>query len=94
MPAVIEPDGMAIKARFFAVLQELVRLKRLRGVKGFARLYGVDESNLIRLKRAGNTGKIDPVLLNWLCVGADANGVPWRVNGHWLLTGRGSMFLD
>lgn len=74
-----------VVARFFEVLEELRRQKKIRGMKTFTDLYGIDRRNMAKLKKDYSR---DIFQVEWLGVLVEVYGV----NAEWLLTGKKGMF--
>ncbi|MFB5946076.1 hypothetical protein [Albibacterium profundi] len=74
-----------IVKRFFQALNELIALKRIRGVQTFTRQYGINRRNLSKLQKDHSR---DIFQVEWLKHLVDDYGF----SAKWLLTGKGKMF--
>lgn len=81
----INPAGAAITKRFFLSLDVLIGKRKLRGIKTFTDLYGINYWNLSTLRKEPNKRMLKPEWLTYLVS-------DFGVNSEWLLTGVGSMF--
>lgn len=79
------PESIQIINRFYQAIGELVAMKRIRGKKTFADLYGINHGNFARVS---TNPQSDMFQISWLSyIVKDFN-----VSPEWLLTGRGKMF--
>lgn len=81
----INEDDERITMRFFSVLDELIRLNRIRGVKTFTDRYGINRRNLMSLRDTPTAGRFRQSWLLYLVR-------DYGVSADYLLTGEGSMF--
>lgn len=81
----ITPTGAAITKRFFLALDVLVGQRRIRGVKTFTDLYGINYWNLSTLRKEPDRRLLKPEWLAYLVN-------DFEISADWLLTGVGSMF--
>lgn len=85
----MQEDNLKIIARFFKALDVLIARKHIRGYATFAKLYGADVRNFLRLAKVDEEGigkaKFHVAFLGYLVKDFGANPV-------WLLTGKGKMF--
>lgn len=78
-------DTIAIISRFFAAIDALIAMKKLKAKGTYCRLYGIDKSNFYAQKRDYNKGFFQ---VSWL--------VPlvkdFNISSDWILQGKGEMF--
>lgn len=82
MKATSNPESEAIRTRFFDAIEELKKMKRTN-LTTFARDYGIDQSNLLKLKKAERK----PIPGWYLAVLVRDYGI----SAEWLLLGTGQM---
>lgn len=86
----MQEDNHKIIGRFFKALDVLITRKHIRGYATFAKLYGADVRNFLRLAKVDEDGmgkaKFHVAFLTYLVK-------DFGVNPVWLLTGKGKMFL-
>lgn len=76
-----------IVGRFFKAIDELVKLRKLRGVATFAKICGIDRRNLHHQRRDHTRGIFR---VEWLAALVEL----WNVSPRWLLTGKGDIFEE
>lgn len=78
-------DTIAIISRFFAAVDALVAMKKIKGRATYCRLYGIDRANFNTQKKDLSKGFFQ---VSWV--------VPlvkdFNVSSDWILLGRGEMF--
>jgi len=84
---IISPEGVAITARFFKVIDILSEARHLRGLQTFTARYNLNRRNLMHVKERPNNAVLKPEVLAHLVR-------DYGVSGTWLLTGEGSVFQD
>ena len=75
---------LSIKGRFFEVLDILKANKVIRGVGTFARMYNINKSNLIALRK-NDSLYVNSEYIYYLVR-------DYGVNANWIITGVGTMF--
>jgi hypothetical protein len=75
--------GIEINHRFFAAIDYLIIIGKLRGQKSFATIYHVNWGNLYRLRREPQR-EFNMAFLNYIVT-------DFGVSAQWLLTGHGAM---
>ena len=75
---------LGINERFFKALDTLKQQRRLGGIGGFTKKYGMVRGNLYTIK----TNKSGAVKAEYLSILVEDFGV----SAEWLLTGKGEMF--
>lgn len=82
---VYSEDTIAIISRFFAAIDALIAMKKIRGKATYCRLYGIDRANFNAQKKDFSKGHFQ---VSWL--------VPlvkdFNISSDWILIGKGSMF--
>lgn len=78
-------DTIAIISRFFAAIDALIAMKKLKSMGTYCRLYGIDKSNFYAQKRDYNKGHFQ---VSWLVPLAK----DFNVSSDWVLLGKGEMF--
>ena len=81
----ITDQGLAINARFFLVIDNLIHTRRIRGLKTFTDKYGLNYWNLWSVKNEPDKHFVRP---EWLSILVTDFGV----SATYLLTGVGVMF--
>ncbi len=82
----IDDDSIQISKRFFEALDALIVRGDLRGKKTFTDKYRINRWNLIETR---NDPEKQSVRMVWIAYLARDYGV----SSHWILTGRGEMFI-
>ena len=75
---------LGINERFFKALDILKQQRRLGGIGGFTKRYGMVRGNLYTIK----TNKSGAVKAEYLSILVEDFGI----SGEWLLTGKGEIF--
>lgn len=82
---IISPSGMEISKRYFQAVDELRRLKIVRGLKTITDEMGANQGNVQIIKSRPSNHVLKPELLSHLVE-------KYNVSAEWLLTGRGEVF--
>lgn len=84
---VYSEDSIAIISRFFAAIDALRAMGKLKGKESYPRTYGIDPANFRAQKKDHNKGHFQ---VGWL--------VPlikdFHISSDWLMLGYGEMFKD
>lgn len=81
------PGSQEIMTRFYAALEALIALKKIRGVNTYCRRNNIDRRNLNAQKKDLDRSIFQ---LSWL----QPMILDYGVNARWLITGEGRMFDD
>lgn len=79
------PENAKIVERFFIALESLITPHRIRGVKTFTDIYGINRMNLYQLKKDMGRGIFKPAWLSYMVR-------DFGISAEWLLTGTGTIF--
>lgn len=83
----ITETEIAIAERFFFALEELARMRVIRGLQTFTRRHGINYGNMNRRK---NNRAVQGVKADYLAFLAEDYGI----SCEWLLLGNGDMFAN
>lgn len=78
-------DSAVVVRRFFEIIHDLIRMKKLRGKKTFTEKYGINRPNFNTIEKDPARYKFHPAWLSYLVTDFD-------VSADWLLTGKGQKF--
>lgn len=84
---IVTDKGIEINKRFFEAIDELKRLRKIRGLQTFTRRYEINRWNLISVRDNPTTYQLKPEYLSFLVEG-------YGISPEWLLTGRGKMMYE
>lgn len=79
------PETKQVIERFYASLDAIIEMQKIRGVATYCRLYNIDRRNLINQRKDHERGWFQ---VSWLLPLVREYGI----NSKWLLTGFGRMF--
>lgn len=81
----ISEEGIQITRRFFAAVERLKQMKRIRGLQTFTREHGINRWNMVTLREDPENRVLKP---EWICYLVKDYGV----SAEWIITGKGEMF--
>lgn len=81
----ISEEGIQITRRFFAAVERLKQMKRIRGLQTFTREHGINRWNMVTLREDPGNRVLKP---EWICYLVKDYGV----SAEWIITGKGEMF--
>lgn len=80
-------ESIAVTTRFFAVIDALVAMGKIRGNQTYCKRYGIDPGNFRAQKKDLNKGFFQ---VSWI--------IPlirdFNVSSDWILLGKGKMFTE